>query len=357
MFRYQSSVWLFFHSRSRGRLPHLHWSGALLKLMLAKLLLPVWVWAKVPSFVFAHSVPDTWWSRLVEQVVAQEGYDFRKPCGAILTLKMQEMLLHGSSKVLHGWGRKPGRTKPPFRRSLRASCTIWAPLLGNWVRVYVPRNRPVHGETKSVQAVAAPVFNQDALAVSAEKRPSPKSPNCRSTTSAVRTRSALIMNNIESERTRNGKLVNPFSKVKEDCQSLGILSVVGLKPLIAQSRSRHLAGGEAQRIVLRLKLALDYQGALYLRWTNHWAAIQWDNQRLIQTLQNLRDKGNTVVVVEHDEEVIRAADYVFDFGPGAGRSGGKIVAHGKPKWNSKRQRSSRAHLSGKKTERNHWQSW
>ena len=105
---------------------------------------------------------------------------------------------------------------------------------------------------------------------------------------------------------------------------------VGLGYLTLERTSPTLSAGEAQRLRLAALLGSGLTGVLYILDEPTIGLHQRDTQRLIAVLRRLRDLGNTVLVVEHDLELIRSADYVVDFGPGAGRSGGEIVAVGKP---------------------------
>jgi excinuclease ABC subunit A len=109
---------------------------------------------------------------------------------------------------------------------------------------------------------------------------------------------------------------------------LRFLAEVGLGYLTLNRESGTLSGGEAQRIRLATQIGSGLAGVLYVLDEPSIGLHQRDNDRLIQTLKRLRDMGNTVVVVEHDEDTIRAADYVLDLGPGAGPRGGQIVAAG-----------------------------
>jgi excinuclease ABC subunit A len=111
---------------------------------------------------------------------------------------------------------------------------------------------------------------------------------------------------------------------------LGFLLNVGLDYLTLDRAGPTLSGGEAQRIRLASQLGSELSGVMYVLDEPSIGLHQRDNQRLIATLQRLRDLGNSVIVVEHDEETIRAADYVVDFGPGAGVLGGEVVFAGTP---------------------------
>jgi len=118
--------------------------------------------------------------------------------------------------------------------------------------------------------------------------------------------------------------------IKEIRERLWFLQNVGLGYLTLDREARTLAGGEAQRIRLATQVGSQLVGVLYILDEPSIGLHQRDNQRLIQTLARLRDLGNTVIVVEHDEQMIRSADYVIDLGPGAGRLGGEVVASGVP---------------------------
>lgn len=118
--------------------------------------------------------------------------------------------------------------------------------------------------------------------------------------------------------------------LKEICARLSFLQDVGLNYLTLLRSANTLSGGEAQRIRLATQIGSGLQGVLYVLDEPSIGLHQRDNDRLIKTLKHLRDLGNTVIVVEHDEETIRTADYLVDIGPGAGVHGGKVVASGSP---------------------------
>lgn len=117
---------------------------------------------------------------------------------------------------------------------------------------------------------------------------------------------------------------------KEVTERLGFMNNVGLNYLELGRAANTLSGGEAQRIRLATQIGSGLQGVLYVLDEPSIGLHQRDNDRLIGTLQRLRDLGNTVLVVEHDEDTIRHADYLIDVGPGAGVNGGNIIAQGTP---------------------------
>jgi len=117
---------------------------------------------------------------------------------------------------------------------------------------------------------------------------------------------------------------------REIVERLEFLCAVGLNYLALDRNATTLSGGEGQRIRLATQIGSRLRGVLYVLDEPSIGLHQRDNNRLIQALEKLRDLGNTVLVVEHDEETIRHADYVLDLGPGAGRLGGQVVAQGTP---------------------------
>ena len=116
--------------------------------------------------------------------------------------------------------------------------------------------------------------------------------------------------------------------LKEIVERLGFLNNVGLEYLSLNRSAETLSGGEAQRIRLASQIGSGLVGVMYILDEPSIGLHQRDNDRLLKTLIHLRDLGNTVIVVEHDEDAIRAADYILDIGPGAGVHGGEIVAQG-----------------------------
>jgi len=136
--------------------------------------------------------------------------------------------------------------------------------------------------------------------------------------------------------------------LKEINARLQFLLNVGLSYLSLDRAADTLSGGEAQRIRLATQIGSGLTGVLYILDEPSIGLHQRDNGRLLQTLKDLRDLGNTVIVVEHDEETIREADWVIDIGPGAGKHGGELVAEGTPKQIEKSPKSiTGQYLSGK----------
>jgi excinuclease ABC subunit A len=136
--------------------------------------------------------------------------------------------------------------------------------------------------------------------------------------------------------------------LKEINARLNFLNDVGLSYLTLSRHAGTLSGGEAQRIRLATQIGSNLTGVLYILDEPSIGLHQKDNSKLIETLHKLRDLGNTLIVVEHDEDTIRKADYVVDMGPGAGIHGGKVIAQGTPEEIMKSQNSlTGKYLSGK----------
>ncbi|HEX5044786.1 MAG TPA: excinuclease ABC subunit UvrA [Candidatus Polarisedimenticolaceae bacterium] len=158
----------------------------------------------------------------------------------------------------------------------------------------------------------------------------------------------------EAVRTYGGLDLLPREEVvatpilKEIRERLGFLENVGLGYLTLDRGAATLSGGEGQRIRLATQIGSRLTGVLYILDEPSIGLHQRDNQKLLRTLTAMRDLGNTVVVVEHDEETIRAADHVVDLGPGAGELGGEVVAQGTPEEIAAHPRSlTGAYLSGR----------
>ncbi len=137
--------------------------------------------------------------------------------------------------------------------------------------------------------------------------------------------------------------------VKEITRRLKFLLDVGLDYLTLDRPSATLSGGEMQRIRLATQIGSGLTGVLYVLDEPTIGLHPRDNDRLIGTLKDLRDRGNTVVVVEHDEEMMRNADYIVDLGPGAGREGGKVMYQGPYKGLAKSKSLTADYLSGRKS--------
>lgn len=137
--------------------------------------------------------------------------------------------------------------------------------------------------------------------------------------------------------------------LKEIIDRLTFMQNVGVEYLTLSRSARTLSGGEAQRIRLATQIGSNLSGVMYVLDEPSIGLHQRDNDRLINSLKKMRDLGNTLIVVEHDEDTMRAADYIVDIGPGAGENGGQVMAAGTPKQIMRSRKSlTGQYLSGKK---------
>ena len=155
---------------------------------------------------------------------------------------------------------------------------------------------------------------------------------------------------VSSEVKLTSKEISITDQICKEIESrLCFLSEVGLHYLSLNRTASTLSGGEGQRIRLATQIGSGLMGVLYVCDEPSVGLHPSDNEKLIKTLKNLRDVGNTVLIVEHDESIMRSADYIIDLGPGAGENGGKIVAEGNIKMIEKNNNSITGnYLSGKK---------
>ena len=143
------------------------------------------------------------------------------------------------------------------------------------------------------------------------------------------------------------KIARPI--LKEIIDRLTFMQNVGVEYLTLSRSARTLSGGEAQRIRLATQIGSNLSGVIYVLDEPSIGLHQRDNDRLIRSLKKMRDLGNTLVVVEHDEDTMRAADYIIDIGPGAGENGGQVMAAGTPKQIMRSSKSlTGQYLSGRK---------
>ncbi len=157
---------------------------------------------------------------------------------------------------------------------------------------------------------------------------------------------AAWFTNLESRLTERQNLIGR-EVLKEIRKRIGFLLGIGLDYLTLNRALRTLSGGEAQRIRLATQIGTQLVGVLYIMDEPSIGLHQRDNVKLIESLKNLRDLGNTVLVVEHDKDMMLESDYVVDIGPGAGRHGGAIVGHGTPAEFLKNDSTTAGYLSGR----------
>lgn len=183
-------------------------------------------------------------------------------------------------------------------------------------------------------------LNQRALAVKIDGR------NIGEVSALSISDSLEFFKNIKLSAQKN-EIAKPI--LKEIIDRLTFMKNVGVEYLTLSRSARTLSGGEAQRIRLATQIGSNLSGVMYVLDEPSIGLHQRDNDRLIESLKAMRDLGNTLIVVEHDEDTMRAADYIVDIGPGAGENGGQVMAAGTPKQIMRSRKSlTGQYLSGKK---------
>ena len=240
-----------------------------------------------------------------------------------LPKKAQDAFLYGTGKksiaIIYADGKRRFEVNKPFEGVINNIERRWRETDSNWMRDELSK----YQASTKCNACNGARLKPEALAV--------KIDGCHV--------SEITALSIEAARDwfadlptkLNAKQQAIAEKVLKEIQDrLSFLVNVGLSYLNLSRSSGTLSGGESQRIRLASQIGSGLTGVLYVLDEPSIGLHQRDNDRLLETLQNLRDIGNTVLVVEHDEDAIRTADYVIDMGPGAGEHGGTIVAEGTP---------------------------
>ena len=283
--------------------------------------------------------PTSWIGRQIVQLAGHMGFDTHTPWRR-LPEDVRRLIMYGSDTELDWvWeGRKGAyRYRDRFEGVVPRLERRLAETSSEGVRAELERYlsfAPCH-------ACDGTRLRREALAVKVTGR-------SLAEVSALPVRRALEwFEGLELER-RDAEIVAKVLREVRD--RLGFLVAVGLDYLTLDRMAGTLSGGESQRIRLATQVGSRLMGVLYVLDEPSIGLHQRDNRRLLATLRGMRDLGNTVVVVEHDEETIREADWVIDLGPGAGRHGGRVVAAGPPAEVEQTEASlTGAYLSGRKS--------
>ena len=260
---------------------------------------------------------DAWYMKKMQAVAERHGFSLHVPTGQ---LRQQDL-----DKLLYGTGGETYRISLGLGRSFETT-----------YEGVIPNLERRHKETESDfirRDIERFMLERPCHACKGRRL----KPEVLAITVADRSIMDICELSIDEASTFFGKLslsqtetVIARQILKEINARLGFLSDVGLNYLNLARGATTLSGGEAQRIRLATQIGSGLQGVLYVLDEPSIGLHQRDNERLIRTLKRLRDLGNTVLVVEHDEETIRTADFLVDIGPGAGIHGGHIVATGLP---------------------------
>ncbi len=237
--------------------------------------------------------------------------------------KAQQAFLFGTGKqsvtIVYADGKRRFEVNKPFEGVLNNIERRWRETDSNWMRDELSK----YQSSTTCTACKGARLKPEALAVKIDA-------THISDVTAMSVSAAHDWFSTLPERLTDKQRQIAEKVLKEIQDRLGFLNNVGLQYLTLSRSSGTLSGGESQRIRLASQIGSGLTGVLYVLDEPSIGLHQRDNERLLITLKNLRDIGNTVLVVEHDEDAIRSADYVIDMGPGAGEHGGMIVAQGTP---------------------------
>jgi len=315
---------LFSFNSPQGACPECNGLGSLLKIDTASIIAPSLTLSEGAIIPFARVLSnDSWWARLVRTVVESEGVDFRKTPYDEMPEKVQQLLLYGSSRVytVHGENRFGRETSieeqfEGFVKNLeRRYQETDSAFIQKEIEQFMNRQQCslCHGDRLKDESLSVTILKRNIAEVSKLAIADARS-------------WALELQKSDDISAQNKQIAEPI--IKEIVARLLFLDSVGLDYLTLNREAATLAGGEAQRIRLASQIGTGLTGVLYILDEPTIGLHQRDNRRLIETLRNLQEKGNTVVVVEHDRDVMLAADHIVDFGPKAGKFGGQVVAEG-----------------------------
>ncbi|MBL8067028.1 MAG: excinuclease ABC subunit UvrA [Armatimonadetes bacterium] len=297
---------------------------------------PVRDGAIVP-FVYKSGEVKEWWPQVLDGVGRAMGFDAEGPVSALT----EEQL----DAVLHGLG-KPITVQMQYAKTTREFNTKWDGVLNVLKKKYeqtesewVKADLAQYMRTRPCPACGGKRLKPESLCVKLAMRDISEITDM-SVGDAFQFFEGLWEKLNERQRTIGERAV------KEIRERLGFLNDVGLSYLNLSRSANTLAGGEAQRIRLATQIGSGLMGCLYVLDEPSIGLHQRDNAKLIETLVRLRDLGNTVIVVEHDEDTMRAADWLIDIGPAAGEHGGKIVNEGPYEDFVKRDSPTSRYLTG-----------
>ncbi|MFA6814176.1 MAG: excinuclease ABC subunit UvrA [Patescibacteria group bacterium] len=320
--------------------------GSILKINPQKIIAPTLTLSEGAVIPFARMMSnDTWFSRLVKQVVETKKYDFRQTAWQDMDKNFQEILLYGSDKKYEVEGENRFGKVTSFESKFEGFIKNLERRYGETDSEYIRREIGQFMHKETCPSCHGDRLKKEALAVHIDEK------NIAEITQLTIDQSLNWVDSLQNPKTSilSQKEQNIAESILKEIHSrLHFLNAVGLNYLTISREAGSLAGGEAQRIRLASQIGTGLTGVLYILDEPTIGLHQRDNHRLIKTLQELRDKGNTVIVVEHDREIMEAADFIVDFGPLAGQDGGKIVFTGSYQELLKEKTLTAQYLSRKK---------
>ncbi|RYG35703.1 excinuclease ABC subunit A [bacterium] len=293
----------------------------------------------IAPFVYKSGEVKDWWPEMLDSVGRAVGFDASKPIG-----ELDEAALHA---VWNGLDEpivvqmKYGRTTRTFNTEWKGVLAILRKRFEETESEWVKQDLEQYMGTKPCPVCQGRRLKPESLSVKISKRD--MSEVTRMSIEAALAFFDGLENTLDARQKTIAERV-----VKEVSERLRFLLDVGLAYLTLDRSANTLSGGEAQRIRLASQIGSGLMGVLYVLDEPSIGLHQRDNRRLIETLMRLRDLGNTVLVVEHDEETMMAADWLLELGPGAGEHGGKVVAEGTPEEFLKSDAVTAQYLSGRK---------
>lgn len=289
---------------------------------------------------------QTWYFRILEAVAKAQGFSVDTPVEK-LTAKQLDMVLSGTGSQTYDVNNEFGTGK------VREFLTTFEGVIPNLERRYKETDSDyIRGEIERYMRISpCPTCEGKRLRPAALAVTVGDQSIDRVVSMTIEDASAYFLHLTDSKNSHALSERGQFIAkqiLKEIRSRLRFLQDVGLDYLTLDRAATTLAGGEAQRIRLATQIGSSLVGVLYILDEPSIGLHQRDNDKLIETLKHLRDQGNTVIVVEHDENTIAEADEVIDIGPGAGEHGGEVVAQGTPAQIMKDKKSlTGAYLSGR----------
>ncbi|MBL7960543.1 excinuclease ABC subunit UvrA [bacterium] len=263
---------------------------------------------------------ETWFYLQMEIILNSFGFDFDTPIKK-LSVKAYDALLHGTGSTKHHFFYYSGNKKKNYKGAFKGVVGIVKHYFGSTMSDHMRNWAEGFMSEKTCPSCNGGRLKKEALSYKIDNR---------NINDAVNLSIAEARDFFSSIRLpeRIKKIGEPV--LKEINERLGFLLKVGLDYLTLNRSARTLSGGESQRIRLATQVGSQLVGVLYILDEPSIGLHQRDNEKLIHALMDLRDLGNTVLVVEHDRDTMEHADHLIDLGPGAGRLGGLIVAQGRP---------------------------
>lgn len=316
----------FSFNAPEGACPQCNGLGSILKINADKIIAPTLTMSEGAVIPFARMMSNEgWFARLVKIVLEDFGADFRLTKWEDMSDKLQEVLLYGSEKIYDVVGENRFGNMTSYQSKFEGFIKNLERRYGETDSEFIRREIGQFMHKEVCPLCEGARLKAEILSVTIDKI------NIAQFSQLTIDRALKWIENIshpEQKILSEKELQIASSILKEIKTRLQFLSAVGLNYLTISREAATLAGGEAQRIRLASQIGTGLTGVLYILDEPTIGLHQRDNHRLIETLQELKKKGNTVVVVEHDRDIMMSADHIVDFGPKAGEQGGQVVFEG-----------------------------